>query len=510
MHIQHSHHVRSISRHGFIKSMAVLLVWMLGAECRADGDQLKNNPLRMATFQCDITPPVGKPIGLGFIAPAETVEHPLLAKGVVLKDAGGTYVLCAIDWMEVHNDSYDFLREQIAMAAGTTVSCVAVHCLHQHTAPAIDSSTQRIQLAKDNPRLLATIAYERETAKRIVSVIRQASKRMQPVSHIGTSQAKVDRVASNRRIARKDGSIMTRSSSTKDPAQQAAPEGLIDPWLRTLSFYRDGKPLAQIHYYATHPQSFYGDARISYDTVGIARERLEQDSGVFQVYFTGCGGDVAMGKYNDGSRKARTVLTNRIHDAMKRSVAGVTLEAASPIRWQTLAVHFPPRRDPAFSAEVSRKQLADPQAKFIVHLKAAFNLAWIVRVEAQSPIELSCLTIGSVQLLHLPGEPFVQYQLAAQRMQKESFVLVAGYGDCGMSYIGGDRIYTDRGGYEQTYAFSGPCEQLMLTSINRLLAGEGKAPSSRKRQTESLRAAPREPAEAVKSFEILDGFEMQW
>lgn len=187
-----------------------------------------------------------------------------------------------------------------------------------------------------------------------------------------------------------------------------------------------------------------------------------------------------MGKYNDGSREARMALTNRIHSAMKRSVADVALEAASPLRWQTLAVRFPPRRDPAFAEAVSRRQLADPQAKFIVHLKAAFNLAWIERVKAKSPIELSCLTIGSVQLLHLPGEPFVQCQLAAQRMQRESFVLVAGYGDCGMSYIGGDRIYTDRGGYEQTYAFSGPCEQLLLTAIDRLLSGKGEAPLSQK------------------------------
>jgi len=464
----------------FVKHAVVLLVWLFLSESRAEGDQPSKNALRISTFQCDITPPVNKPIGLGFVALPKTVEHPLLAKGVILKDAEGTYVLCAIDWMEVHNDSYDFLREQIATTAGTTVSRVAFHCLHQHTAPAIDSSAQRIQLADDDPRRVASLSYERQTAKRIASAIQLASQRMQPVTQIGTSKAKVDRVASNRRVERKDGTILTRSSSTKDPVQQAAPEGLIDPWLRTISFLGDGKPLAQMHYYATHPQSFYGDARLSYDTVGIAREQLQQDSGVFQVYFTGCGGDVAMGKYNDGSRETRTGLTNRIHSAMKRSVADVTLETASPIRWQTLAVHFPSRRDPAFSEEVSRKQLADPQAKFNVHLKAAFNLAWIERVKSKSPIELSCLTIGSVQLLHLPGEPFVQYQLAAQRMQPESFVLVAGYGDCGMSYIGTDRIYTDRGGYEQTYAFSGPCEQLLLSTIEQLLSGNGNARSSPK------------------------------
>ncbi len=41
-----------------------------------------------------------------------------------------------------------------------------------------------------------------------------------------------------------------------------------------------------------------------------------------------------------------------------------------------------------------------------------------------------------------------------------------------MGYIGGDRIFTDRGGYEQTYAFAGPCEAQFLTTIERLLNSE--------------------------------------
>ncbi len=474
----------SLWRRVFVVSALVLVAGLSGFERFAGGAAPHQDPLRIATFQCDVTPPVGKPVGLGFIPMPESVEHPLLAKGVVLSDVGGTSVMCTIDWMEVHNASYDFLREQIAAAAGTTVSRVAVHCLHQHTAPAIDSSAQQIQLPEDHPRRVATRTYERDTAAKIVAQIHKALPQVQSVTHIGTSKAKVDRVASTRRVEQPDGTIKVRYSSTTDAALHAAPEGLIDPWLRTLSFYHEGKPLAQIHYYATHPQSFYGDARISYDTVGIARERLQQESGVFQMYFTGCGGDIGMGKYNNGTREARTALTGRILDAMQRSIADVRLEAAAPIRWQTLPLHFPPRRDPAYSEPANRKLLADNPTNDAARLKPAINLAWIERMKANRQVELSCLTIGSVRLLHLPGEPFVQYQLAAQQVQPDSFVLVAGYGDCGMGYIGGDRIYTDRGGYEQTYAFSGPCEGLLLSAIENLLAGQGEDSASAKTRTE--------------------------
>ena len=444
---------------------------------------LRAAELRIATFSADITPPVGKPVGLGFVPYAKTVEHPLMAKGMVLKDAGGTYVLCALDWMEVHNDSYDFLRREIATAAGTSASRVALHCLHQHTAPAIDSAAQRLQLDKEDPRRIATQNYLHETARRIALRIRKARGRMVSITEVGTSKAQVERVASSRRIRQKDGTILARLSSTRDLKLQAAPVGTIDPWLRTLSLGRAGKPVVQIHVYATHPQSFYGDARLSYDTVGIARERLQKETGVFQIYLTGCAGDIAMGKYNDGSREARKQLTDRIYDAMKRSVAHLQRQPITPIRWRTIGLRFPPRKDAAFSEQSSREILNNPKSAFSRRLKAAINLAWIARTRAGHPVECSCLTIGTAQLLNLPGEPFVQYQLAAQRFRPTAFVLAAGYTDCGMGYIGGDRIYTDRGGYEQSYAFAGPCEALMLKTIKRLLAAAAsdsdRRPSSR-------------------------------
>ncbi len=63
----------------------------------------------------------------------------------------------------------------------------------------------------------------------------------------------------------------------------------------------------------------------------------------------------------------------------------------------------------------------------------------------------------------------MQFQLAAQQSALDAFAAVAGYGDCAMWYIGEDRIYTDRGGYEQSWALAGPCETLMKQTICELL-----------------------------------------
>ncbi len=427
-------------------------------------------PLRVSVFTANVSPPLNEPVGLGFVPFARTVEHPLLAKGIVLEHASGTVVLCAIDWCEFHNDSFQLIQSRIAEAAETSPRRVTVHCLHQHTAPSFDTNAQILMLPVDSPRRIATAAFLKRAAERIATAVRLARRKMQPVTHVGTGQARIVKAASSRRIRLKDGSIAARMSSTKDKTLQDLPEGRIDPWLKTVTLFNRSRPIVRLHYYASHPQTFYGDRRLSYDVPGIVRERLQQETGVFQVYFNGCGGDVAFGKYNDGTRQARDRLVERLYHGIRESASRTKRFPATGFDWSVVDVKFGRRREPEFSSGYCRRVLADPKASVSQRLKAAITLAWNERVRAGETVPLYRLAIGSVQMVHLPGEPFVEYQLAAQKMASGAFVAVAGFGDCGMSYIGGDGIFTDRGGYEQTWALAGPCEDLLLGAIRKLLS----------------------------------------
>jgi hypothetical protein len=55
--------------------------------------------------------------------------------------------------------------------------------------------------------------------------------------------------------------------------------------------------------------------------------------------------------------------------------------------------------------------------------------------------------MGPAVVLHMPGELFVEYQLAAQRMRPDRLVCMAAYGDYGPGYIGTEIAYSE-GGYE--------------------------------------------------------------
>ena len=78
--------------------------------------------------------------------------------------------------------------------------------------------------------------------------------------------------------------------------------------------------------------------------------------------------------------------------------------------------------------------------------------------------------------LFLPGEAFVEYQLAAQKMRPDAAVQVAAYGDDGPGYIPTAPAYLE-GGYEPTVALSGPgSEAILIKTMRKLLkadAGKG-------------------------------------
>jgi len=249
------------------------------------------------------------------------------------------------------------------------------------------------------------------------------------------------------------------------------PEGKIDGFLRTVSFFNGDRPLAALHYYAVHPISHYGDGRVTYDVAGLARERLQEETRVFQLYFSGCACDVAFGKYNDGALSNRETLAERLHDAMVRSSASIReRQPVSPVRWKSVDLRLGPRREPEFSEAACRKTLEDATAKPVPRIKAAMMLAFIERMRTGNPLDLTCLTMGNVKILNLPGEMFVEYQLFAQQAAPPgTFVAVASFGDCATQHVCTNEAYADRGGYEQSWCFVEPSEEILKRAIEQAL-----------------------------------------
>ena len=429
---------------------------------------------RFATFAADITPPEGHPLCGGWIEPVRGVDDPLKALGVVLlSEDSKPIVLCALDWTGTRNDAYEAWRNGLAEAAGTSIHHVAVQCVHPHNAPFADIEAQKLLEGVKGPPLL-DLKFHAKAVKDTAEALKKALKNPVPFTHLGVGSAKIEQVASNRRIV-VDGKFKhSRTSATKSQEVRDFPEGLIDPILRTLSFWDGPKALACLHYYATHPMSYYGDGRVSADFCGLARQKFQdEDAKTFQIYFTGCSGTVTAGKYNDGAKENRPVLRDRMFDAMKASFKSTKRMAVTGWDWRVEPIKLLARREATFGEEKSKEVLSDEKAAKARRGNAALQIAWLKRLDR--PIDVTCLDFGGkIFVLHLPGEPFIEFQLAAQKMRPNESVFVAGYGDDGPGYLPTAAAYLE-GGYEPSVALSSPdTEATLLKAMAKLMKTEVK------------------------------------
>lgn len=444
----------------------VLAIWICAARANAD------EPLRIATFKADVTPPLGSPLCDALCPPAKEVVDPLTARGVVLTGSDMPIVLCAIDWVGIGNGGYDAWRQSLAKAAGTSPHRVAVHCLHQHDAPGCDFEAEALLAAEGLSGAEFHVAFAHQAIDRTAAAVREALEKLQPISHIGLGAGRVEQVASNRRILGPDGKVQyVRYSSCRDETIRAAPEGVIDPDCRLLSFWRDDRPLASVSYYATHPQSYYGAGGVSADFVGLARRlRDKAQPEIFHVHFNGASGNVAAGKYNDGSQPMRPVLAERLAAGMAAAWDNTKQVAitAGDTEWRTVQVALP--ASPALDEAKLVELLGDSTAEVRDRVRAARDLAWLRRTQAGHKIDLSCLRLGPAYLVQMPGELFVEYQLAAETLRPESLVCMAAYGDYGPGYIGTAAAYP-QGGYETSRVsrVAPEVEAVLMAGLKELL-----------------------------------------
>jgi hypothetical protein len=382
-------------------------------------------------------------------------------------------VLATLDCVGAYGSGHDLFRAALAEAASTTPQRVMLTSVHQHDSCAMTLDIQDVLDEYGLDLQVTDRAYCQDVRRRAAAAVKQSMAMRRDVTHIGTGQARVDRVASNRRVLGDDGKVaMVRWSACRDEAGRNAPEGLIDPYLKAVTLFDGDKAIVTISHYATHPMSHYGQGAVSADFCGLARARRQQDNpDCFQIYTTGCAGNVTAGKYNDGSPQARIDLTNRMVAAMRAASDAVERQPLGDVTMRNVELMLPVREtdgfDQATCQAVLRDEVDDP---FNKAQRPAFALAW--RKRAGQPIDLPVLELGPATLLLLPAESFIEFQIAAQQMRPDGFVMTMAYGNGAPGYICTDIAY-EQGGYESGRpAYTGVgAEAVMMNGLRAALGG---------------------------------------
>lgn len=412
----------------FCEFLLIFIETVIGADFSAK-NQLPG--LQVAVFDIDVTPPVGYKMPYGTVM--NTWDMGLRAKGIVIRGSEEPIILVAIDWIGINGQCYEEFKRSLASAAGTMPERVAIHALHQHDAPRGDLNDEFV---------LAVI-------HRLEMAVANSLKSTIPITHIGLGEAQVYQVASSRRPLGADGKVKApRYTACPDSFLRAEPEGLIDPMVSVVSFWNKNNPVAVLSYYATHPQSYYRTGIPNPDFPGIARfYRQLAVPGALHIHFTGAGGNIGAGKYNDGSHVNRGILAERLADGMKRA-------------WENS------KRLPIMASDI--KWATEPVLLPLDSVKTSQSASW-QRFKAGRKIDLQCLSLNHARILFMPGELFVEYQLAAKKMRPDLFVAMAAYGDIDLGYIPTASAFP-KGGYEVSVAkVTTEAETILLDAMEKLL-----------------------------------------
>lgn len=424
----------------------------------------------MGVFVVDATPPLDTPLAY---TNCDAIGMPLSARGIVLLGKEAPVVLCAVDWIGISNAGQKEWRKALADAVHTSPDRVTVHTLHQHDAPRCDFSVEYMMEKQDLGGVMFDKDFARQTIQRTAKAAAEAASNAMEITHLGLGQARVEKVASTRRIMGPDGKVRAvRYTACKDPALRAEPEGTIDPMVKSMSFWNGDKPVVVLTWYATHPQSYYLTGMAHPDFPGMARYLRETTlNGIPHVHFTGAGGNVGAGKYNDGSPENRQVLAVRLAAGMSTALTETvkTPIKASDLRWSTQKVALPVAKH--LNETELLNQLKDPTADPQALTYVAKDLIWLRRCEAGDKLNIHCLTLNNASALFMPGELAVEYQLKAQAMQPDRFVAMAAYGEYAMGYICTKDQY-GQGGYEDSPRASKVApevEDVLLPAMETLL-----------------------------------------
>lgn len=408
----------------------------------------RNEPkFSLATFRVEVTCPIGHPLLARRQGVAKQIADPLYAHGWVLLGAGDPIVLVAVDWCEIRNDAYDRWRKVLAEAAETSPERILLCSVHQHDAPLADLGAEKLLAAVGMSGEMFDVDFFEQTGQRIAAGLRESLSNPRTITHLGLGQARVQKIASNRRVVLADGTVTFRrgSSGAGDRLNRDAADGLIDPWLKTISFWDQDEPVAALSAYATHPMSYYGGGEVSADFVGMARERRRRDdTSVHQMYVSGCSGDVTAGKYNDASRANRAVLADRLYKGMRAAWKATKRLPLERVEFRSTKLDLEFRKDEHFKAAAMRRVLENEQAGRKERVAAAMGLSTRGRLNDGHKIDVPCLDLGPAQIVLLPGEAFVGYQLHAQSLRPDSFVMSIGYSECWPGYLPTETAFEDK------------------------------------------------------------------
>ncbi len=394
---------------------------------------------RIGIGRVDITPPIGIRMQ-GYASRrhgALGIHDHLAAAGTAMDDGKNRIAIVTCDLIGLDHVSVERARSTAAKICEIDREAIMINCSHTHGGPATGRRSY-VKAEKDYVRVL-----ERQIATAVALAVKDLKE---STISIGRGFA---RIGANRRACC-DGKMTIGVN----------PDGPIDPEVLAMRITNDdGRTICMLFNHSCHGTTLGGDNYlITADYIGYARRTIEralQDHRTMSSYINGAAGNI------NPHPRGTFELAKKHGTALGTEVLRVTEDAEaieSPtITYARTTVDLPlspPPLEDRLRAEISELESNTKSRQSDPGIKA--QLLWgremIRRIEAGEvkkslPVEIQAMRIGTLGLLALPGEVFVEIGLEIKNRSPLRYNMIAGYSNGNIGYIPTARAF-EEGGYE--------------------------------------------------------------
>ncbi|NPV48124.1 MAG: hypothetical protein HPY69_14310 [Armatimonadetes bacterium] len=392
--------------------------------------------LRAGAAAVDITPPLGTHLAGAVAAyrPAQSVLEPTFARALVAEAGNQRLCLVVLDVCIVTAEYSAPIRQAAAELLGCGPEAVLVCATQTHSAPALG----HIMVDPDFPALPPEFEFVRggEAAyydwalPRAVEAVRLAAERVEPVE-LAVGSGIEGRFAFNRRAVRRDGQVAMPGRAWDNPLGPTwirYLEGPMDPEVGVVAFRRlSGEPLAILVHHTCHPVHVFPRTIISPDWPGAVCDALQARYGqdCTPLVLNGACGNINPWPpfdpdYPDDHRLMGQALADMAMKVMD------TVEYAGDVTIGAKSCHLPlafrdlTAEELSWAGDILSRHPVPPWAD---EARTQVDYDWTVAASIHSvhlqqqrerklSYEVQALRLGSAAIVGLPGEPFVEGQLA--------------------------------------------------------------------------------------------------
>lgn len=434
----------------------------------------------------DITPAMGIQIagGIGMHRPTEEIRGRLYADALVIRSQGKTICMVSAPPTNISRRFADSIRAECAALLATSPDAVAIHVTQSHSSPAVGDNL----IFDPSPRIPADLAwvyggdpnYNGPFHRGVVEAVKQAQASLRPAT-ARAGRAVDSRIAFNRRFILRDGSAAMHPGTCNPNVLQ--PEGPADPEIGMVIFDDDsGKAIAALLHFTCHPCHGYGKRWIHPDWPGAWGEavRSQLGSGCIPVVMNGFCGNVHHQDHLHPTQHLHDTIENMtglLMEATTRAVATLQPIAIDDVRF--VSRRFPvPWRVPAKEEHAAATALLQAHpAPYWVNGEIPWD--WILAVGMEQHVErcktshsysfeAQILRAGDVGMIAMPGEPFVEGQLALKLRSPIPYLFCSHASNDNPGYFPTRKAYEGKG-YETVGRFQPGCLELIIEHTAAML-----------------------------------------